>query len=285
MKTYLNIGCGSRYHPDWTNVDSRQTGPEVIRADGRRPLPFDDASFQVVYHSHLLEHLDRDDAPGFLAECYRLLKPGGVLRVAVPDLEAIARLYLKAVERAELGDEPWRHHHDWMMLELYDQTTREHSGGRMLAYFYQDPIPNPQFVIERTGVEARRMIELARQSPRPAPKRRLGLRYRCRIWTQSLRERLVQALLPPDDRHALVVGRFRRSGEVHQWMYDRHSLGSLLREVGFVSPRICGPTESDIPDWMRYALDTEPDGEVYKPDSLYMEARKPNTALMGKMAA
>ncbi len=70
------------------------------------------------------------------------------------------------------------------------------------------------------------------------------------------------------------VGAFRLSGEVHQWMYDRYSLVCLLTKCGFRSPRVCTAAESAIPNWTGYNLDSDSDGVVYKPDSLFMEAFK-----------
>ena len=57
-------------------------------------------------------------------------------------------------------------------------------------------------------------------------------------------------------------------------MYDRYSLSRLLRQTSFVSIKICSPDQSFIPDWEKYHLDTESDGRVYKPNSLFIEARK-----------
>jgi hypothetical protein len=57
-------------------------------------------------------------------------------------------------------------------------------------------------------------------------------------------------------------------------MYDRFSLARAMAEAGFSSPRIVGPAESFIEGWNDFHLDTEPDGRVYKPDSLYMEASR-----------
>lgn len=112
----------------------------------------------MVYHSHLLEHFSRHNALNFAQECYRVLKPGGIIRVAVPDLERIARMYLHSLEKALQGQDGWQHNYEWMTLELYDQTVRERSGGSMVEYLKQDPIPNELFIYERAGVEARRII-------------------------------------------------------------------------------------------------------------------------------
>jgi hypothetical protein len=74
---------------------------------------------------------------------------------------------------------------------------------------------------------------------------------------------------------ALQIGRFRQGGEIHQWMYDRYSLSVLLNKIGLEQVKKCSAKESYVPNWISWNLDTEPDGSIYKPDSLYMEGIKP----------
>ncbi len=88
-----------------------------------------------------------------------------------------------------------------------------------------------------------------------------------------LREMLLR-LVTGKDYEMLRLGRFRRGGEVHLWMYDRHSLSELLCAAGFRDPEVVTAAASRIPDWANYHLDTEPDGRVYKPDSLFVESAK-----------
>ena len=57
-------------------------------------------------------------------------------------------------------------------------------------------------------------------------------------------------------------------------MYDAYSLGQLLQATGFSNPQRYGAAERQVPQWNSFHLDTEPDGTVYKPDSLYMEGTK-----------
>jgi len=59
-------------------------------------------------------------------------------------------------------------------------------------------------------------------------------------------------------------------------MYDRYSLRLLLQRCGFTEITQRTATESGIPAWTSFHLDTAPDSTVYKPDSLYMEAIKPS---------
>lgn len=77
----------------------------------------------------------------------------------------------------------------------------------------------------------------------------------------------------PEDEDALQIGRFRRSGEIHQWMYDKYSLKKLLSEVGFSKIALKDGLNSEISNWEKYNLDSI-DGKVRKPDSLFMEAKK-----------
>ena len=254
---FANLGCGGCFHPDWINLDLAPQSAHVVRHDLRTRLPLGDGSCEVVYHSHLLEHLPHAVAPVFLQECYRVLVPGGILRVVVPDLEMIARLYLKNLEQASAGDTEAAHRYEWLVLELIDQMVRQESGGEMLRYWQQNPMPAEEFVVERTGNEVLQFIES----------------YRAKAKTQFRADAPPAAYRSPNPED---VTKFRATGEVHQWMYDRWSLRLLLENAGFHEIKICAAGESEIPDFNRYRLDLNPDGSVRKPDSLFMEARKPN---------
>ncbi|PNW30957.1 UNVERIFIED_CONTAM: methyltransferase type 11 [Euhalothece sp. KZN 001] len=281
---YLNLGCGRRYHPDWTNLDFRSTGEGVIAHNLNQNIPFPNESFDVVYHSHLLEHFSRSNAESFLKECYRVLRPQGVLRVVVPDLEQIAITYLTALEKADGGFEQWQNNYEWILLEMYDQTVRNHSGGDMAAYLSRESIPNEDFIIERLGTEAKNLIEAGkrrRQQPESTkatenrPKRIAKEIYRFLRYSNHRRELILKRLLGSEYKD-LQIGRFRQGGEVHQWMYDRYSLSVLLNKIGLEKVKQCSAKESYVPNWINWNLDTEPDGSIYKPDSLYMEGIKPN---------
>jgi SAM-dependent methyltransferase len=86
----LHLGCGRRIFPGWVNVDA-YSGPGVdLTWDLRYRLPFGDGSSHLIYSEHVLEHLHQDEALDLLRECWRMLQPGGVIRIGVPD----ASLYL-----------------------------------------------------------------------------------------------------------------------------------------------------------------------------------------------
>ncbi|MBI2353852.1 MAG: methyltransferase domain-containing protein [Deltaproteobacteria bacterium] len=246
---YVNLGCGNNFHSDWLNFDFSSHHPDVSQVNLRSGIPLPDNHADVVYHSHLLEHFTKDEAPQFIAECYRILKPGGLLRVAVPDLETIAKLYLLNMEKSLDGDLVAEDRYDWMMIEMYDQTVRNRSGGAMLDWWVQPQMRSGDFIIERLGDEAKGVIHALHNSiTLPSPL--------------------------PEPTEPLEIGRFRLSGEVHQWMYDRFSLARLLRHAGFRDIRRVGADESQIPGFSRFGLDTDVNSTTRKPDSLFVEAIK-----------
>ena len=155
MKRYLNLGCGNRFSnlQEWTNLDFVATSDEVIGHNLLTGVPFEENSFDLVYHSHVLEHFSEEDGNLFLSECYRVLKPNGLIRIAVPDLEQIAREYLNNLERALNGDEMAKYDHQWIKLELFDQMVRHRSGGAMSDYLSQKNLPNEDYIFKRVGDE------------------------------------------------------------------------------------------------------------------------------------
>src|SRR4051794_40182158 len=115
----LNIGCGQRFRSGWTNIDSVPQDPSILEGDVLKGLPFSSGSFDLIYHSHVLEHFTKHDGQAVLTECRRLLKPEGILRVVVPDLAKITREYLLQLERAlKSRKEEDAEKHEWSVLVL-----------------------------------------------------------------------------------------------------------------------------------------------------------------------
>ncbi len=273
----LNFGCGRVYHPEWINLDTAPDSSEVIAHDVRRAFPYPADSFDGLYGSHVLEHLQPQAGMRLLRECFRILKPGGIVRIAVPDLEVIARLYLQSLEGALAGDDDAAMRYDWIMLELYDQTVRTGPGGAMAAHLRDRMNARmAQFIVARIGEEA-----LVREGVRTTRQRAsVRLLRQGQSGVAALRRAFAAAcaflFMGPEGSAALREGIFRRSGEVHNWMYDRYSLARSLAHAGFAGARSRAANDSDIPDFARYGLETA-DGRPRKPDSLYVEARKPRS--------
>lgn len=92
-RRYLHIGCGSVILPSpFENLDTRSMDG-VDHISEAYPLPFDDASFDLVYSSHVLEHFEKAKTQDVVTEWARVLKPGGILRLSVPSLENLIKIY------------------------------------------------------------------------------------------------------------------------------------------------------------------------------------------------
>ena len=95
METKLHIGCGEKYIPGFVHVDAREL-PHVDYVTTADKLDmFADQSVDLIYSCHMLEHLHRNEVEVVLREWHRVLKDGGILRLAVPDFEKITEVYLK----------------------------------------------------------------------------------------------------------------------------------------------------------------------------------------------
>jgi hypothetical protein len=71
-----------------------------------------------------------------------------------------------------------------------------------------------------------------------------------------------------------IRGGASETGELHRWMYDRHTLAGALTAAGFREARLQTAVASRIAEWSKFSLDVNSDGSPYKPGSLYMEASK-----------
>jgi predicted SAM-dependent methyltransferase len=90
----LHLGCASTVLPGWVNIDLFGRLPADVSLDVTKPLPFGDASIEVVFTEHMVEHLTYEEALRLARECARVLQPGGVVRVVVPDFGRYVRSYL-----------------------------------------------------------------------------------------------------------------------------------------------------------------------------------------------
>ncbi len=81
----LNLGAGGRDFPGYISVDI--SGAAVNHDLGTFPWPFETEAARHIVASHVLEHFDRETGVLFLTECRRILAPGGLLSIAVPDLD------------------------------------------------------------------------------------------------------------------------------------------------------------------------------------------------------
>jgi len=91
-------------------------------------IPFDSDSVDAAYHSHMLEHLDRDVAKTFLMEVKRVLKPGGIHRIVVPDFEVACRAYIAHIATCETNLRE-SDNHDFHTAKVLEQSVRREAHG------------------------------------------------------------------------------------------------------------------------------------------------------------
>lgn len=113
----LHVGCGPRLLDGWINIDAA-IKPAIVTAKLPRGLKhFDSASAQFIYTSHFLEHIEYPgEATAFVRECYRILRPGGALRIVVPGIEKIIAAY--ALDDKEFFKIQATLHPDWCTTKL-----------------------------------------------------------------------------------------------------------------------------------------------------------------------
>lgn len=276
---YLNLGCGSHFNKRWINIDFSKTGEGVIAHNLLNGIPFADNSFEVVYHSHVLEHFPKNEAKEFIKECYRVLKPNGIIRIAVPDLEQIVKNYTKLFNE---GISDWdnlqiRADYEWMMIEMFDQIVRNNGGGEMLKYLSKETLENENFIYQRIGYEGYMLRQgiinkKDLQINKVSTLRKLFRLIKKVKLPQNIKESFFK-LFFNEEYKQMEIGKFRLSGEIHQWMYDIYSLGNLLKDVGFKNIEKMDFNKSKIADWHSFTLD-EVNNKIRKPDSLFVEGIK-----------
>ena len=272
---FLNLGCGYKFvkAEEWLNADMLSVGDDVIKCNFLNGIPFESERFDLVYHSHVLEHFAKADAGKFIAECYRILKPDGFIRIALPNLEVIAKEYLKNLERSVSGEFNASNDYDWMMLELYDQTVRNKMGGNMMNYLVQETIPNEQYVFNRIGEGGKKWRAEYTASANGAVTKSSSVLQKIikqpSLIVKGLKHLLIRLLLSKKDFRYYTAGRFRFGGEIHQWMYDRYSAGRLLKNAGFKDIVVRNAVTSYIDKWADYKLD-----DTSENASLFIEAIK-----------
>jgi len=82
----LHFGCGQNILSGWDNLD-------LPGCDTRKPLTYSNNSIDFIFTEHMIEHLDEIDGFNFMSECFRILKPGGVLRISCPSIDGVIDVY------------------------------------------------------------------------------------------------------------------------------------------------------------------------------------------------
>ncbi|AGB42133.1 hypothetical protein Halha_2259 [Halobacteroides halobius DSM 5150] len=108
----LNIGCGDVCFDGWVNIDLDSKAAD-LNIDVRDGLPYEDNSIDYIYSEHFIEHLTVNEGIYFFEEVFRVLKKGGVMRVATPSLKSVVMQYLSD----DWKDQEWIKKHGYEYLQ------------------------------------------------------------------------------------------------------------------------------------------------------------------------
>ena len=107
---HLHLGCGPKFLDGFVNVDANPLHKLDLWLDVRRGLPFRNSSVESIYSTHMIEHLFPDELERLFLECFRVLKPGGGIRLIVPNLHSAIIAYQE--NRAEWFYDSFPRHFD-----------------------------------------------------------------------------------------------------------------------------------------------------------------------------
>ena len=137
--TRLNWGCGGHTAPGWINADVKEGGGIDLTCDVLKGLPLETGSVDYAVSIHALPEIHYNDQVPVLAELKRVLRPGGVLRLALPDL-------LKGVRAYERGDRDY-----FLVPDEHAKSMGAKLITQLIWYGYSRTLFTPEFVLELLG--------------------------------------------------------------------------------------------------------------------------------------
>lgn len=126
----LHLGCGSNYLDGWFNTDLYPDSKRT-HINATKRFPFPDNSFDFIFSEHMIEHIPYTGAYNMLSECYRVLKPGGTLRIVTPDMVFLMGLYQNREESIN------KRYVDWNCDTFIKESAPRHPVS-VINNFYRD---------------------------------------------------------------------------------------------------------------------------------------------------
>jgi len=129
---YLNLGCGPNMNDKFVNMDRWWRPGLDVCCDITEGLPLSSQSVDGIFTEHCLEHITMDQCRAVLKECRRLLRPGGTLRIVIPDAAIFAKLYIQALSGEEVQFPYSSEYPSYTPMMHVNRIFREH--GHQFAY-------------------------------------------------------------------------------------------------------------------------------------------------------
>ncbi|MEA5114151.1 MAG: methyltransferase domain-containing protein [Geobacteraceae bacterium] len=208
----LNIGCGHKYLDGYLNVDAGIDSLADVRMDAL-DLQFASSTVDSIVASQLIEHLGFFKSRYFLAECFRVLRPGGMLRLETPDIERTFEVFLAGGRVAREAALQWvygaestgMHHVFCFPIELLREITAE--TGFLIqgeeSYPYEQHRPAVRLILKKASEE------------------------RGKVFFAELRKRMLEKQIPAFDDEVTIAGQeeiLRRLAS-----FDQYDWRNLLR--------------------------------------------------------
>jgi predicted SAM-dependent methyltransferase len=103
-KLKLHLGCGFEMMPGWEHIDKFVKKPGVKNYDITEPMPYKDNSVDLIFHSHMFEHLPRPKIRSTLKEWHRILRPGGFMAFRLPHAPSYLKKWLDKDDSYRFGE-------------------------------------------------------------------------------------------------------------------------------------------------------------------------------------
>lgn len=126
----LHLGCGSNYLEGWFNTDLYPDSKRT-HLNATKRFPFPDNSFDFIFSEHMIEHIPYVGGHTMLSECFRVLKPGGTLRIVTPDMTFLLDLYQNRKEGVN------KRYIDWS-CDIFIKDSAPRHPVSVINNFYRD---------------------------------------------------------------------------------------------------------------------------------------------------
>jgi predicted SAM-dependent methyltransferase len=271
-RNYINIACGNSYLTNWVNLDYAPHSTAVQKANLLDRLPIKNNSADVVYSSHFIEHIPHQRIDSFFAECFRITKPQGKIRLVLPDFQELCTTYINNRHNSEHTKA------DFLILEIIDQCTRSITGGELGAY-YEKLQASPQenkdiiaYVKSRTGhiIQEKNNRKKSKNTIKNIITNPKIILYQIEKWYYQLVIKFLPKAFQQQNISLTAIG------EKHAWMYDFYTIKDLLSKAGFTDVTRMTAYSSSIFEFPCKPLDVTEDETPRKgAESMYIEAMKP----------
>jgi predicted SAM-dependent methyltransferase len=268
MIKFLNLACGDHFvnSPEWVNCDFAPQSKIVKQVNLLRKFPFKAESFDLVYCSHYVEHIELSNIQGFVNECARVLKKRGIIRLALPDFENIAREYVKNkdMNKNEFAS--------FNIVEMIDQCVRVKSGGTLSDWYSRAKNDDllRDYISARTGQEFKSNLKSQTKlivRLKRVTLKKLMLKIQLHIYFFLI------SFFPSWFKNNHISR--AATGEKHCWVHDFDSVKFFLDKAGFDEITRVSAFLTLEKEFPLYPLDINSMNQARKgAESMYIEARK-----------